>query len=362
MKILFLSNTHGKSYSGPSYSIPAQIKAQSNFDEVIWYNSAVSEKQAWNEYTYYHDINEIPDTSLKSIFAHVGKPDLIIIEQFYNHINYRYLYQVFKCGIPYLIIPRGQFTKQGQNRSRLKKKAANLLIGRLIIKKAKAVWYLTEQEKTDSGKRWNENTIVIPNGINMPPKTVAYGQNEIIRFVSIGRLEPYQKGLDLLINAVYELRERLRGKCRFDIYGADVDGVANALQADIKSKGLTELIEIHGPAYEDEKERVLLSSDVFIMPSRFEGHPMALIEAMSYGLPCLVSKGSNMKQEVEEARAGWVFDSELRELKDAIERCIEERDTYREYGENARNLSSKYNWLEIAKKTHDLLSILTIKG
>lgn len=362
MKIIFLSNTHGKPYSGPSYSIPAQVKAQSEFDEVIWFNSVVSEKTKWKENPYYHDIKEIPDKSLKSIFSHFGKPDLIIIEQFYNHLKDRYLYDIYRSKIPYLIIPRGEYTWQGQKRGCLKKKAANLLIGKPMSRKAKAIWYLTEQEKKDSGKSWNDKSILIPNGINMPMKTVSYGQNSLIRFVSIGRLEPYQKGLDLLITAVHELGDSLRGKCRFDLYGADVDGAANELRDEIKNKGISDLIEIHGSAYGNEKERVLLSSDVFLMPSRFEGHPMALIEAMSYGLPCLVSKGSNMKQEIEEAGAGWTFVSDANELGAAIECCVNDFSKFREYGENAMKLSSKYSWTEIAKYTHELLSKLTNEG
>ena len=362
MKILFLSNTRGKSYSGPSYSIPAQVKAQSEFDEVIWYNSVVSEKTEWKENPYYHDINEIPNKSLKSILSSFGKPDLIIIEQFYNHLKDKYLYDIYKSDIPYLIIPRGEFTWQGQKRCGLKKKAANVLIGRSMSRKAKAVWYLTEQEKSDAGTGWNANAVVIPNGINMPLKTVVYNQNKIIRFVSIGRLEPYQKGLDLLISAVDELRNTLRGKCRFDLYGADVDGVADTLREDIKSRGISDLVEVHGPAYGNEKECVLLSSDVFLMPSRFEGHPMALIEAMSYGLPCLVSQGSNMKLEVEEAEAGWTFASGANELESAIECCLNNFSEFRKYGENAIKLSSKYNWTEIAKYTHELLSKLTNEG
>lgn len=361
MKILFLSNTRGKSYSGPSYSIPAQVLAQNSLDEVIWYNSKISEKEIWKDYPFYYDLKDIPDKRLKTLISRFGRPDCIIIEQFYNHLKDKYLYEIYKSGIPYLIIPRGEFTKQGQKRSGLKKKVANL-IGKPIIKKAKAVWYLTEQEKRDSGKTWNANGIVIPNGINMPSKTVSYNQNEIIRFVSIGRLEPYQKGLDMLIQAVCALKEKLRNRCRFDLYGADVDGVTDKLRNEIKSKEISDLIEVHGPAYGDEKESVLLSSDVFIMPSRFEGHPMALIEAMSYGLPCLVSKGSNMKEEVETAKAGWIFNSDLKELEDEIERCANESEKYREYGENAIKLSTKYNWDGIAELTHELISELTMEG
>ena len=60
--------------------------------------------------------------------------------------------------------------------------------------------------------------------------------------------------------------------------------------------------EIAGKA----KEELLLNTDLFIMTSRLEGHPMGLIEALAYGVPCLVSRGTNMYDEVLSSNAGWV--------------------------------------------------------
>lgn len=54
------------------------------------------------------------------------------------------------------------------------------------------------------------------------------------------------------------------------------------------------LIITHGGVYDSDKETILLNSDFFILTSRFKGHLMGLIEALSYGLFCLVTEGSNM--------------------------------------------------------------------
>jgi len=47
---------------------------------------------------------------------------------------------------------------------------------------------------------------------------------------------------------------------------------------------LQNVVYINDGIFDDEKEKKQLESDFFILTSRFEGHPMGLIEALSYGL------------------------------------------------------------------------------
>jgi glycosyltransferase involved in cell wall biosynthesis len=83
----------------------------------------------------------------------------------------------------------------------------------------------------------------------------------------------------------------------------------------------------------------LLASDVFLIPSRFEGHPMALIEALSYGLPCVATTtGSNMRREVEEFNAGWTADCSSESLKKALLEVIS-KETLLEKSKGARTFS-----------------------
>ena len=49
-----------------------------------------------------------------------------------------------------------------------------------------------------------------------------------------------------------------------------------------------------GGVYGDNKVKVLLDTDIFILTSRYEGMPMGVLEAWSYGIPCILSDGTNM--------------------------------------------------------------------
>ena len=104
----------------------------------------------------------------------------------------------------------------------------------------------------------------------------------------------------------------------------------------------------------------MLNSDVFILTSRFEGHPMGLIEALAYGLPAVVSSGSNMKDEIENADAGWTCDTSVESLRQALLTMIGEKDKFQIKSINAATLAKGYDWTVLAAKLHKILCDLQI--
>ena len=92
------------------------------------------------------------------------------------------------------------------------------------------------------------------------------------------------------------------------------------------------------------------------MTSRFEGHPMGLIEALSYGLPVLVSRGTNMMDEVQEADAGWICENNVDDIVKCLSRLIKEKNFFAKKSQNARFLAAKYNWNLLAKDFHQKIS------
>lgn len=359
MNILYISNLDGRPWAGPTFSVPNQIAAQAAIDNVFWYNIYDGShpewiSSEWEKLCYYHDLRDYPDQFIRKFPEPFNHPDLVVVEQFYNMTLSRFRKQLVCGDIPYVIIPRGELTKQAQSRKRLKKYLANLIICRRFAKKAVAVQYLTEQEYKDSGEGWNLNHIVIANGIKIPSKERKASDKREIRCISIGRIEPYQKGLDLLIDACSKIKDELQlANCKITICGPDRVGKLQWLKERITALGLADIISFKKAAYGHEKEVLLVNSDVFLMTSRFEGHPMALIEAMSYGIPCVVTTGSNMRNEVEKYNAGWAADCTSSSIADALSRMISCED-YLIKGRNAKELARNYDWNVIAAQTHSL--------
>jgi len=350
MNIVYVSHLSGASYAGPTYSVPRQIAAQAKYDNVFWYNAVKIVNEEWKRLSYYHDLYEYPSESISMLPEPYNNPDLVIVEQFYNMTRSRIRNELIKRDIPYIIIPRGELTKQAQARKRVKKRIANLLFCMRFARKAAAIQYLTMQEYADSGNRWNKNHVIIPNGIDIPSQKKVGSISDGIKCISIGRIEPYQKGLDLLIDACASIRDLLaRTQCTITICGPDKENKKEQLREAINEAGLSQLVFLREGVYGKEKEELLLQSDVYLMTSRFEGHPMALIEAMSYGIPCVVTTGSNMRNEVELYDAGWVADVNAMSIATALSNMIAEKSLISSKAENAARLSKEYDWDNIAK-------------
>jgi glycosyltransferase involved in cell wall biosynthesis len=357
MNILYLSHLSGASYAGPTYSVPKQIEAQSKLDNVFWYNATRCGKEEWKEIPYYHDLSEFPEESINSLPEPFNHPDIIVVELFYNMTKSRLRGELVSGNIPYIIIPRGELTKQAQERKGLKKWIANILICNKYAKKAAAIQFLTEQEYQDSGDSWNKNHIIVPNGIDLPARTKEHFNKNGIKCVSIGRIEPYQKGLDLLIEACSQIKEELSNvNCTITICGPDKEQKLQTLKELVNKEELNEIIEFRDGVYGREKERLLLESDVFLLTSRFEGHPMALVEALSYGLPCVATTGSNMRKEIDSYRAGWTADCTSEKIASALKEMISEKNEFLSYSNNAKQLSKEYSWQLIAEKQRRFLS------
>ena len=155
------------------------------------------------------------------------------------------------------------------------------------------------------------------------------------------------------------MKDRLiEEKCTIILYGPDRNGAKKIITEQIKENGLEKVVEIRDGIHGKEKERVLLESDFFILTSRFEGHPMGLIEALSYGLPCLVTTGSNMADEILKANAGWTSDVNEEGIMEALKHLLNEKDQIPVKGKNALELSKQYNWDLLAKNAHEKYELL----
>ena len=111
----------------------------------------------------------------------------------------------------------------------------------------------------------------------------------------------------------------------------------------------------------EEKRKAFLESDVFFLTSRTEGMPMGLIEALSYGLPAFVTRGSCMLPEIVSNDAGWGCEFDEEQMISSFRRMIADKANYMKKGENALKLSSKYDWDELAKQFHSIISELMKK-
>ena len=233
-----------------------------------------------------------------------------------------------------------------QQKSRLKKAAANLLLFKRFCNGAAGIQCLTEIEKQES--IMGKNLFVAPNGVEMPAVTKASFRTDETHFVYIGRILPFIKGLDLMIQAFALEKDFLREhRCRLDIYGPTEDrGVSFVpeMQAYIRQGGVEDLVNLHSSVVREEKQRVLLDSDIFIQTSRTEGMPMGILEALSYGLPCLVTEGTTFAQTIQGNNAGWNGGTCAQTIAEALCSAVNSRSRFGEMSANAIHMAEDHSW------------------
>lgn len=201
----------------------------------------------------------------------------------------------------------------------------------------------------------------MPNGFDTPSVVKTSFCSEGIKAIFIGRLDIYHKGIDLLLDAITEAHKELKDSAFslniHDPHRYDYENIKN----EIETRDITDIASVNGEISGKEKEQAILDSDLCIMTSRFEGHPMGLIEALAYGLPCLVTPGTNMLEEVKKADAGWVCEGNVESIKDILIKVIVDKNKYDFKSLHAIELAKMYNWDNLAEDFHKELMKLINK-
>ena len=190
------------------------------------------------------------------------------------------------------------------------------------------------------------------------PKQDYAGRGEVT-MLFVGRLVS-QKALDVLIAALAKIEPGI--KWRLILVG---DGPERAaLAGDAARLGVADRIELRGWVAKDALPEIYRGADIFVLPSRDEGMPNALLEAMAAGLPVVATRIAGSAEVVIDQETGLLVAPEDTEaLTAALLRLITSESERARFGTAGRaRVARGYGWNIVSKAWADTLGAVMARG
>jgi glycosyltransferase involved in cell wall biosynthesis len=283
------------------------------------------------------------------------------LKQSINYFDIVHLHSIFlwpilvgarisqKKQVPYLIMPHGMLVKDLiKRKSRWIKSLWIKLFDQYTLEHASGIHVtskLEEEELKPFGFKLPP-IFMIPNGIDIPDtisKKRAKDNENIILFLS--RVN-WKKGLDRLIEAMAYV-----SKGRLIIAGNDEEAYQKTLEQIAIKNGVTNRIQFIGSVYNQDKEKLLNSASMLVLPSYSENFGIVVLEAMSYGCPVIVTPEVGLADVVAKYGTGLVCDGEPEILGKNINRLLDNPDLGVEMGKiGQRVVQEQFSWVVIARQ------------
>ncbi len=189
------------------------------------------------------------------------------------------------------------------------------------------------------------NAYIIPNGINLPKSSQVFKGDYILY---LGRIDFHNKGLDLLLEAVRNLDVKLYIAGR----GKDSKLLQKKIHGDTL---LSKRVKYLGFVSEEEKSRLIENCRFLVLPSRYEGQGIVVLEAAARGKPVLVSNIEELDYVVKNGFGVSFEKTNPADLREKIKFLWEREDLLKELSRKASEYAKNFTWDRIADKYEKLL-------
>lgn len=206
---------------------------------------------------------------------------------------------------------------------------------------------------SDFKKAKIKNVIYMPNGVDLEKfNRKKEGKINKTIFLFVGRLEE-QKGLNYLTDAVKILSKKNKN------FGILIIGEGSEkvnLQKQISKLKIGKCIKFLGKKNYKKTLKYYFSSDIFILPSIWEGFPLTVLEAWAAKLPAIITNvGGISKVCTNKENALITPPKNPKKIAEAMLTLMKDKKLRQKLGENGRRLvEEKYTWEKIAKKVEKI--------
>jgi glycosyltransferase involved in cell wall biosynthesis len=290
------------------------------------------------------------------LFQNIDRYDAIHVHALFSYTSTVAMAIARFKQIPYLTTPHGLLCEWSLEQSRQKKQTYLKLIERANLDRACAI-HVTCQQERDDVLALNFKSlpfilplaltavpVPIPDAVSLLRKSLNCPEDEpIILFLS--RLH-YKKGLDYLIPALGQLRDR---RFTFVIAGNGTPAYEAEIQSLVLAAGIADRTRMVGFVDGDRKDLFIQGANLFALTSHSENFGISVLEALVVGTPVLVTPGVGLVSVVREQNLGYVADLDIDAITQALDRCLTDPAGTNAMGARARQFASQYfNWDKIS--------------
>jgi glycosyltransferase involved in cell wall biosynthesis len=288
------------------------------------------------------------------------QPDLVHFHSVHIPRNVALAAHVARARIPYCVTIHGGLFGTALRRALVKKTVFKVLFERHYLNEAAFIHALSPHEREVIRQYGvNRPVVVVPNGLppdaNVPAseKYSLFAANPRLRgrrvFMFIGRLDPWQKGLDLLLKAFAECR---LPNAVLVLVGPDCRGSSRALGRLAGRLGISSQVVFVEPAFGPDRANLFAAADVFVHPSRWEGCSLSVLSAAAAGKPCLITREADPLGQLERVQAALLVDASTRSvaagLRQAASLSHEALETMGRRGQAVA--ATQFTWPAIARR------------
>ena len=302
--------------------------------------------------------------------THGGEYERVIVNGMWQYPGLAVWRRFARSATPYYVFPHGMLDpwfKRTYPLKHVKKWLYWPWAEYRILRDAAAVIFTSEQEKDEARESfwlYRAREKVSPLGVEPPPALTTDGMfferfpqlRQTRPLLFLGRLHP-KKGCDLAIDAFAALAHHDE-TLSLVLAGPDQVGWRNELADKVRHHQLDSRVIFTGMLEGELKQSALRQADAFILPSHQENFGMAVVEALSMGVPVLISDRINTSADISADGAGYVATDDLAGARSLIERWINTSgERKRVMRQNARACYERR--FHIDRAVDSLLEILT---
>ncbi|MBU0957475.1 MAG: glycosyltransferase family 4 protein [Nanoarchaeota archaeon] len=292
--------------------------------------------------------------NFKKEFAEL-KPDIVIVHVYRHPHTNQGLDLAKKHGAKCYLVTHAPFVEKGLRSKKLELgvKLYDLMFKKNFSKYDKVIaityWekpYLLELRCPE------EKIVYIPNGI--PDE---FFKEQVKKFrgkkvLFLGRIAPI-KNLEVLIKAISEIKD-----INLDIVGPAEEDYLEELKELVKKLDAKN-INFNDPVYDLKKKiKKIQEADVFVLPSKREAMPQALIETMALGKIVIASKTKGAVDIIKNGKNGFLFElDDYKDLKSKLEYVLDKNNIkiIEKIQKDTRKFAERFKWSILIKDLEKII-------